>query len=80
MTRKQAPLWVVTITGDRDVHAVARDLTASGLTIDQVFDAIGSITGFADAKVIPRLRAIKGVADVSRNPSVDIGPPDAPLS
>lgn len=79
-TKKQASLWVVTMSGSRDVGEVARDLKKAGLSVDQVFESIGSITGTADAAVVARLRSIEGVADVSPNPSIDIGPPDSAIS
>jgi hypothetical protein len=38
------------------------------------------VTGSADAKHVARLRRVKGVADVSADYPVDIGPPDAEIS
>jgi hypothetical protein len=66
---------VITISGDRGIHEVADDLRAAGLHVDQVLEAIGSVTGSADPKHVERLRKVKGVADVSHDHSIDIGPP-----
>ncbi len=68
---------VITVSGDRAIHDVADDLRAAGLRVDQVLEAIGTVTGSADPKHVERLRKIKGVADVSPDHSVDIGPPGA---
>ena len=68
---------VITLSGDRAIHEVADDLRAAGLHVDQVLEAIGTVTGSADAKSVEGLRKIKGVADVSPDHSIDIGPPGA---
>jgi hypothetical protein len=66
---------VITLSGDRAIHDVANDLRAAGLHVDQVLEAIGSVTGSADPEHVERLRKVKGVADVSHDHSIDIGPP-----
>lgn len=68
--------YVVSMSGDRPVHDVEKDLTREGFIIDQVLDAIGSITGSADPAIVKRLRAVPGVSDVQEPPAVDIGKPD----
>ena len=68
---------VITVSGGRAIHEVVDDLRAAGLHVDQVLEAIGTVTGSADPKHVERLRKIKGVADVSPDHSVDIGPPGA---
>lgn len=77
---KQLKTWIVTTSGNRPVKDVAKDLRAAGFSIDQVFDEIGSITGSADDRVAEKARAIKGVADVSLDTAIDIGPPGAPTT
>jgi hypothetical protein len=72
--------WVVTTSGDRPLQDVARQLSGAGFAIEQVLDAIGCITGSASADVAETLRTIPGVADVSPEQSIDIGPPDAPIA
>jgi len=52
-------------------------VAAAGFVIDQILAAIGSITGSATDSVAEAVRAIPGVADVSRDLPVDIGPPDS---
>ena len=70
---KQA--MVVTVSGDRPIHEVTRDLTAAGFEVGQVLDVIGSVTGYAQPKVKKRLQMVRGVADVSDDHPIDIGPP-----
>ena len=94
VTRKKAPAkrkkksavgrnrhaLVVTVSGDRPIHDVAKELKAKGFEVGQVLDSIGSVTGFAHPKTMKRLQGIRGVADVSKDHAVDIGPPGAPVS
>ena len=69
--------WIVTTSGDRSIKDIKKELTDAGFGVDQVLEDIGVITGTAnDAE---RFRSISGVADVSPDQEVDIGPPDAPI-
>ena len=77
MAKKEKQLLVVTITGDRPIHEVADDLKAAGLTVDQVLTSIGIVTGSAEPEAAERLQKVRGVADVSPDHPVDIGPPGA---
>jgi hypothetical protein len=71
---------VITLSGKRPIREVAADLKAAGLEVDRVLEAIGSVTGSSHPKNIKRLRRVSGVADVSLDHPVDIGPPGAPIS
>jgi hypothetical protein len=68
---------IVTLSGNRDVDAVSRDLKRAGLRIDQVLEPTGIVTGKADPGTTKKLRQVRGVADVSADHPVDIGPPDS---
>ena len=72
--------WIVTAAGDRPLRDVAKKLTENGFVVGQVLDEIGCITGTADDDKIERIRAIPGVADVSPDAAIDMGPPDAPVT
>jgi len=74
------PLWTVTIAPGTSIHEVAASLRDSGLTITDVFDAIGVINGHASNATLPKLQGVSGVVDVSPNLDINIGPPDAPIS
>jgi hypothetical protein len=69
--------WVVTTSGDRPINDVASDIAAAGFTIDEVLAVISIITGSATDSVAEAVRVIPGVADVSPDQPVDIGPPDS---
>ena len=71
--------WIVTTSGDRSLSDVKKKLTESGFDVEQVLDEIGIITGAASDAVVKRVRSVPGVADVSPDEKVDIGPPDAPV-
>jgi len=71
---------IVTTSAERPVRAVAKDLSKAGFKVDQILEEIGSITGSCDASQIGKLRAIPGVADVSLDTPIDIGPPDSPTT
>jgi hypothetical protein len=71
---------VVTLTGGRPIHEVAGDLKAAGLSVDQVLTSTGIVTGSASPEAVERLRKVRGVADVSPDHPVDIGPPGSEIS
>jgi hypothetical protein len=78
--RRPRQAMVVTISGERPIHEVANDLKAKGFEVGQVLDSIGSVTGYAHPRTKKQLKGIRGVADVSEDQPVDIGPPGAPVS
>jgi hypothetical protein len=71
--------WIVTTTGKGSLNDVKKKLTESGFKVDKVLDEIGVITGTSSDDDVERLRKVAGVADVSPDEQVDIGPPDAPI-
>lgn len=74
---KSTKTWVVTASGDRPLHEVAADLKKSGLKVGEVLNEIGSIIGEGGDDVARKARKVKGVADVSANVPIDIGPPNS---
>ena len=70
--------WVVTLAGGHDSGTVAAALHAEGFEVVQSLDAIGVLTGRSSSEVAEKARAIPGVADVSPETPIDIGPPDSP--
>lgn len=69
---------IITTSGDRPLSAIRKDLTEKGFTVDHVLKEIGVITG-TSSSTVEKLLAIPGIADVSPDEPVDIGPPDAPV-
>ncbi len=76
---KDKKKWIVTASGKKKLSDVKDKLTESGFSVDQVLDDIGVITGTSSDDDVERVRKIDGVADVSPDEQVDIGPPDAPI-
>ena len=74
----KAKKWIITTSSDRSIHEIAKDLADAGLTGSQILDAVGCVTGSAGAKVVAKLRKVRGVVDVSPDFPVDLGPPDSP--
>lgn len=70
--------WVVTLSKDRPSGEVRQALEAAGFEVDQMMDEIGVITGRSDEESAGKLRDLPGVADVSADHPVDIGPPGSP--
>ena len=77
MAAGMKPGVIVTMSGARNVRDVVRDLRAAGVEVDHVLEETGIVTGRADPGTHARLRTIEGVADVSADYPVDIGPPDS---
>jgi hypothetical protein len=71
----QHKTWIVTLSGERPPAEVKRDLAEAGFAVGAVLDAVGVITGEADARAVAKARKIKGVADIAADTSVGIGPP-----
>jgi hypothetical protein len=71
--------WIVTTDGKGSLEDVKKNLTKSGFSVDKVLDEIGIITGTSKDDDVERFRKVDGVADVSPDEDVDIGPPDAPI-
>lgn len=71
--------WIVTTTGKGSLEEVKKKLTKSGFTVDKVLDEIGVITGTTKDDDVERFRSVDGVADISSDEDVNIGPPDAPI-
>jgi hypothetical protein len=72
--------WIVTTSGDRLLSDITKDLTKKGLTIVQVLDEIGCIIVDASDDSAEQLRTVPGIADVSPNAPIDIGPPDSDVT
>jgi len=65
----------VTVSGDAD--AVAQELRAAGMSVDQVLGAAGVVTGSVAAGKRASLADLSGVASVEAEHAFQIAPPDA---
>ena len=70
--------WVITLSPGRSPKDLRPDLEGAGFEVEQVMDAIGVVTGRSDEACAERVRSLPGVADVSGDEPIDIGPPGAP--
>jgi hypothetical protein len=70
-----SPTWIITATGERPVAEVVTALRKAGLVVGTVMAEIGVITGQCSQAKAAALRKVAGVADVSPDAPVDIGPP-----
>jgi len=69
--------WIITVSHDQSIHNIASGLAAKGLTIKDVLEEIGCITGSAEDSAVNRLKKVKGVVDIAPDMQIDLGPPDA---
>jgi hypothetical protein len=76
----EARKWVVTLSGERPLDAVRRDMEEAGFKAGHVLEAIGVVTGECDPEAAAKLRQVAGVADVSPDSPIDLGPPDSPTT
>ena len=76
MTARKIDL-TVTLKPQADVASVAKMLTASGLEVSDIFEAINVIHGRATASLQSKLAKVQGVSDVSPTLGVGVGPPGA---
>jgi len=69
---------VVTVDDEHmtSLSDVADRLRAAGLTVKNVMDGVGAITGHGDAS-LTSLRSIKGVKAVEEEPVLGVPPPGA---
>ena len=69
------PTWIITASGERPVAELVVGLRKAGLVVGTVMADIGVITGRCSKAQAAALRKLPGVADVSPDAPVDIGPP-----
>ena len=69
----------VTVDPNENMDAVTTDLRDAGLQVDHVLRAIGCVVGAIDPQLLPTLRAIPGVRDVSQEISFKLPDPSSPV-
>lgn len=72
--------WVITVSPDRPIAQTVQALTEAGCSIRDVLTEIGVVIARCDSSSVAALRQVPGVADVSPDAAIDIGPPDAPIT
>ena len=69
------PTWIITSSGERPVADLVADLRQAGLVVSSLLAEIGVITGQCTPAQAAGLRKVVGVADVTADAPIDIGPP-----
>ena len=69
----------VTVADDHlgETDAIAEQLRAAGMVVEQVLDAVGMITGSVPAERRPSVEAVPGVAAVEEETNFQLAPPDS---
>ncbi|GAB3443719.1 hypothetical protein [Actinophytocola sediminis] len=72
---------IVSVADDRlaDLPTVVDALRRAGLTVTEVLDGAGVITGTVDQDAIAALSTVPGVADVEIQRDLRLPPPDSPV-
>lgn len=68
-------LWIITISDAQSISDIAARLSAEGLTVKEILEEIGCITGAADDVTAERLKRVEGVVDIAPDMQIDVGPP-----
>ncbi len=72
---QKVELWIITVSSDWSLTDIAARLKAEGLTICDLLEDIGCITGEADNATAERLKHIDGVVNIAQDIPIDLGPP-----
>jgi hypothetical protein len=70
---------IVTVDDDADLAEVAGALRQAGMTLSEILDGAGVITGTADSAAIAVLSTIPGVLEVEHAHGYQLPPPDSPV-
>jgi hypothetical protein len=69
----------VTVSADADPDVVAEQLRAAGVTVEQVLQAVGVITGTVPSEQIAALTDLPGVLAVEPEQTFRLPPPDSEI-
>ncbi len=58
-------------------NEVVRSLKKAGMTVENQLQSTGIVTGSVDEKKIKQLQKVNGVAQIEREHSLQIAPPDS---
>ncbi|WNL40752.1 hypothetical protein RN347_08835 [Halomonas sp. PAMB 3264] len=70
-------LWIVTVASGCSIGELADRLGREGLTVRELMEEIGCITGEADSATAERIRHIDGVEDIAPDIPFELGPMDS---
>jgi hypothetical protein len=69
----------ITVTVSGDPNAVAEQLRAAGMNVEQILSEVGIITGSAAADQLAALANVPGVVSVEAEQGFQLPPPDAEI-
>lgn len=72
-------LVTMTDKGLDDLPTVVEALRGAGLTVTDVLEGIGVVSGTVDRAGLTALSTVPGVAEVERQNEIQLPPPDAPV-
>jgi hypothetical protein len=58
-----------------DFAKIVKAMRAAGLKVDEEMAAVGVVAGSVESKALPKLRQVKGVAQVEQSRSYNLAPP-----
>jgi hypothetical protein len=72
---------VISVADDQvdDMSTVVAALREAGLTVSEVLDSAGVVTGTVDGEALISLSTVPGVVDVERSRVFQLPPPDSPV-
>jgi hypothetical protein len=70
---------VISVADDQvgDMSSVVEGLQAAGLTVTEVLDSVGVVTGTVDAAALSALSTVPGVVEVEQSRVFEAPPPDS---
>ena len=70
---------IVTVADDANLAEVAGALRDAGMTLSEILDGAGVITGTAGSAAIAVLSTVPGVLEVEHSRGYRLPPPDSPV-
>lgn len=72
---------VISVADDQvdDMSTVVEALQVAGLTVSEVLDSVGVVTGTVEKEALSSLSTVPGVVEVERSRLYELPPPDSPV-
>lgn len=72
---------VISVADDQvdDMSTVVEALQVAGLTVTEVLDSVGVVTGTVEREALSSLSTVPGVVEVERSRVFELPPPDSPV-
>jgi hypothetical protein len=72
---------VISVADDQvdNMAGVVEALQVAGLTVTEVLDSVGVVTGTVEKEALSSLSTVPGVVEVERSRVYELPPPDSPV-